>query len=71
MTERTLSGRARRRSGGKPSKYLRLAMKGPKARTAERSDDGAANVAPILWTLGMLFVSILLTAAAVFTHKPL
>ena len=71
MTERTLSGRSRRRSGGKPSKYLRIAMKAPKARTAERHDDAFGNAAPILWTLGMLFASVLLAAAAVFTHQPL
>ena len=71
MTERTLSGRTRRRSGGKPSKYLRIAMRAPKARSVERSDDGAAHAAPIVWTLGLLLASVLLTAAAVFTHKPL
>jgi hypothetical protein len=69
MTERTLSGRSRRRSGARPSKYLRIALKGPKP--AERSDEGLGNAAPILWTLGMLLASILLTAAAVFSHKPL
>jgi len=71
MTERTLSGRSRRRSGGKPSKYLRIAMNAPKARATERSNEGLGGVGKVLWTLGMLFASVLLAAAAVFTHKPL
>ena len=71
MTERTLSGRSRRRSGGKPSKYLRIAMNAPKPRATEHPHEGLGDVAKVLWTLGMLFASILLAAAAVFTHKPL
>jgi len=71
MTERTLSGRARRRSGAKPSKYLRIAMNAPKARATERPNEGIPDVGKVLWTLGMLFASVLLAAAAVFTHKPL
>ena len=71
MTERTLSGRTRRRNGARPSKYLRIAMKAPKPRVAEHSHEGPGDDGKVLWTLGMLFVSVLLAAAAVFTHKPL
>jgi hypothetical protein len=59
MTERTASGRTRRRSPARA------------AKSRKRDESPLAHLGPVTWAFAMLMASVALAAAAVFTHKAL
>jgi len=59
MTERTASGRTRRRS----------TVRVTKAR--KKGESPLTHLGPVTWAFAMLMASVALAAAAVFTHKAL
>ena len=59
MTERTASGRTRRRSTVRVTK------------SRKKDESPLTHLGPVTWAFAMLMASVALAAAAVFTHKAL